>query len=201
MTSQDHPPAPVPGIAPAEFLRALTTRTAVRAYTDTSITLETVNALLEGMQAAPSAGNTQAWSFIVIREPRNIRRLRAFAPGVIGHPALVVLACSDDSRGPEYPSEKQVRTLCVAMAVQNLLLTAHAHGLGACPVHSFAPEPLRLLFDLPPYLQPVLLVPIGIPAHQRSPSSRRASDEVISYETHGQREPVSHGAPRGATTT
>jgi albonoursin synthase len=80
-------------------------------------------------------------------------------------------------------------SLCVAMAVENLLLTAHAHGLGACPVHSFRAEPLRFLFGLPSSIKPVLVVPIGYPAYKRRPSQRRDCKEIISYEKYGRRSP------------
>ncbi|MFC8919592.1 nitroreductase family protein [Streptomyces sp. NPDC057116] len=192
MTVEVSPPSLELEIRPTQFLRILTTRSVMRAYTEAPIAPDVVNALLQGLQAAPSAGNDQAWSFIVVQNPRSIQHLRSFAPGVLGVPPLVILACSDDSRGTDNTEEKQVKDLCVAMAVQNLLLTAHAHGLGACPVHSFRAEPLRLLFDLPPFVRPVLLVPIGHPARERHPSQRRAHQEVISYETHGQRTPVTH---------
>ncbi|MGV9882166.1 nitroreductase family protein [Streptomyces sp. NPDC003006] len=162
----------------------------MRAYTDTPIAPEVVEALLQGMESAPSAANSQAWSFLVIRDPQNIRRLRSFAPGVFGVPSMVVVACTDGDRGLDDPADREARALCVAMAVQNLLLTAHAHGLGACPVHSFRVEPLRFLFDMPSSIRPVLVIPIGYPAYERRASRRRSRREFVSYEKYGQRTPV-----------
>ncbi|MFB1046846.1 nitroreductase family protein [Streptomyces chrestomyceticus] len=172
---------PVPGLTSGQFLRVLTTRSATRLYTDAPVTTGVREALVEGMLAAPSAGNAQAWAFLILDRPRAVRRVRSFAPGVLGVPAMMVVACADHTRGPDDPREQEVRRLCVAMAVQNLLLTAHAYGLGACPVHSFRPAPLRHLLDLPSRLEPVLLVPIGYPAYERRPSLRRGQEEVISY--------------------
>ncbi|MET9297238.1 nitroreductase family protein [Streptomyces sp. NPDC003077] len=191
MTDEPSPDSPVPGIAPEQFLRMITTRSVMRTYSERPIAPQVVDALLQGMESAPNAANTQAWSFVVVQDPRNIRRLRSFAPGVFGVPALVVMACTDNSRGLEEEADKAARSMCVAMAVENLLLTAHAHGLGGCPVHSFRPEALRLLFDLPSSIEPVLLAPIGYPASEPRPSRRRARKEFISYETYGQHTPVS----------
>ncbi|WP_447034706.1 nitroreductase family protein [Streptomyces sp. DSM 118878] len=183
------PASPVPEISPTHFLRVLTSRSVMRSYTDAVIGPEIIDALLQGMVSAPNAANAQAWSFIVIQDKSNIRRLRSFAPGVFGIPSAVVMACIDDNDSLGNSADRRAMSLCVAMAVQNLLLTAHAHGLGACPVHSFRAEPLRFLFGLPSSIKPVLLVPIGYPAYKHRPSQRRDPQEIISYERYGRRNP------------
>ena len=72
--------------------------------------------------------------------------------------------------------------LCVAMAVQNLLLAAHALGLGGCPSASFRKQPIRRVLGLPDRLEPLLLVPIGHPARPTEAAPRRNRNEVISHE-------------------
>ncbi|WP_241777995.1 nitroreductase family protein [Streptomyces sp. CT34] len=68
------------------------------------------------------------------------------------------------------------------MAVQNLLLAAHALGLGGCPVASFRKESVSALLGLPQHLEPVLLVPVGHPARAPEPSCRRDTNEVICHD-------------------
>jgi albonoursin synthase len=174
------------GVSGAEVLRLLRGRAVVRRYTDEAISDDLVDELLDVMVAAPTAANKQAWAFLAVREPRTVRRIRAFAPGMIGLPPLVVVACFDRERAVRDGSVPwDAGMLCVAMAVENLLLAAHAVGLGACPVGSFRREAVRRLVSLPDRLDPLLMVAVGHPARAPEPTRRRPREEVIRYESWG----------------
>ncbi|MEF3119285.1 nitroreductase family protein [Streptomyces chrestomyceticus] len=166
------------------FLELLRSRAVVRRYTGEPVDDTLLDALLDVMPAAPTAANKQAWGFVAVQDPYTVRCLRAFAPGMIGLPPLVVTACFDRDRAAREDSgPTDIGLLCVAMAVQNLLLAAHASGLGGCPVSSFSRIAVRRLLALPPRLEPVLLVPVGHPADPVRPSARRHRDEVIRHGT------------------
>jgi nitroreductase len=66
-----------------------------------------------------------------------------------------------------------------AASVQNLLLVAHARGLGAVWVGSFDEERVRSLLDIPDAMRPVALVPVGWPAEKPSPRSRVPRDHEV----------------------
>ncbi|WP_050514429.1 nitroreductase family protein [Streptomyces rimosus] len=167
----------------AAFLRLLRSRAVVRRYTDEPVADALLAELLDVMPTAPTAANKQAWAFVAVRDPYAVRCLRAFAPGMIGLPPLVVAACFDRDRAVREDSGSQdTGLLCVAMAVQNLLLAAHASGLGGCPVSSFSRTAVHRLLALPHHLEPVLLVPVGHPAAPVRPSARRDRDEVIHHD-------------------
>lgn len=173
-----------------DALKVMRTRTVLRNYSPEPIDDAVVDELLDTMICAPTASNKQAWSFVAVRQPERIRLVRAFSPGIIGTPALIVVACVDRSRTDRLPghiSQKiyQTSKLCVAMAVENLLLSAHALGLGGCPVSSFHEGQIRALLGIPEHIEPLLVVPIGHPAHTPTPSDRRDAREVISHETWG----------------
>ena len=70
-----------------------------------------------------------------------------------------------------------------AMAVQNLLLAAHAAGLGACWMCAplFCPETVRAVLDLPADWQPQAIVTLGLPASAGKPYSRRPLSQVVRY--------------------
>ncbi|MDJ1135475.1 nitroreductase family protein [Streptomyces iconiensis] len=163
------------------------TRCAVREYTEDPVDDDTVESMLSALLSAPSGGNAQAWAFVLVRAPARIRQLRAFAPGVVGKPTVLLVACFDAQRDEAHAIGQHAGPLCVSMAVENFLLAAHAHGLGACPTSSFRGEQVRLLLELPPHLDPVLMVAAGHPSRPPQRSERRAKEEVISYEIHGLR--------------
>ncbi len=170
-----------------DTLKVMRTRSVLRNYSSEPIAGDVVDEMLESMISAPSASNKQAWSFVVVQNPANVRLLRAFSPGIIGSPALIVVACIDRSRTSRMPgniSQKiyQTSKLCVGMAVENLLLSAHALGLGGCPVSSFREAQVCELLGIPEHIEPLLVVPLGYPAQAPVPSDRRDKNEVISHE-------------------
>lgn len=71
----------------------------------------------------------------------------------------------------------------VAMAGQNLLLAAHALGLGGCWLCAplFCPEVVRQTLALPADWQPQGLVTLGYPAGVPT-KTRRPLPEVVRYE-------------------
>jgi albonoursin synthase len=165
----------------AQALRFLTTRTAVRSFADRPVEDALLDPLLDAAVAAPSASNKQPWAFVTVRRLRSLRLVHAFSPGIIERPPLIVAACFDRSRSVGGGAWDE-GMLCVAMAVENLLLAAHALGLGACPTASFRRGPARRFLGLPEHLEPLLLVSVGHPARPPEHALRRDRNEVISHE-------------------
>lgn len=103
---------------------------------------------------------------------RSYRRITA-AP-------LLVLICSSMEDMDSYPDERRqinewtVAVQSTAMAGQNLLLAAHALGLGACWMCAplFCPEVVQEVLELPVNWEPQGLVTIGYPAEKKVKSRR-----------------------------
>jgi nitroreductase len=66
-------------------------------------------------------------------------------------------------------------------AVENLLLAARAHGLGACLTtwHLLAEEEFKRIVDIPADVKTFAVIPIGWPLGHFGPVRRRPVDEVI----------------------
>lgn len=73
--------------------------------------------------------------------------------------------------------------LSAAMAVQNLLLAAHAMGLGACVMTAplLAGDVWATLGDLPAGFEPTCVLAVGHPAHQPEPPRRKGLPHVVEY--------------------
>jgi coenzyme F420-0:L-glutamate ligase/coenzyme F420-1:gamma-L-glutamate ligase len=107
---------------------------------------------------------------------------------IIEAPAAVLL-CLDSTQGDQFPDEARQRAemlmgvQSVAMAGQNLLLAAHAQGLGGVWVCAplFAPQAVRRVLDLPGEWQPQGLVLVGYPAQIPPPRLRRTVIEITRY--------------------
>lgn len=110
-----------------------------------------------------------------------------------GSPALIVVALSmaDMDSYPDRRRQENEWLMAVqstAMAGQNILLSAHALGLGACWMCAplFCPEVVRDVLDLEPDWQPQGLISVGYPAESKS-SSRLPLDEVVVFREPGSR--------------
>jgi nitroreductase len=73
----------------------------------------------------------------------------------------------------------------IGLATQNLLLSAHALGLGGCAIASFHRSSVKSFLDLPEGIEPVLLVALGYPAQLPSSPGRRDLKEVYFFERWG----------------
>ena len=78
-------------------------------------------------------------------------------------------------------AERQMAVQGTAMAMQNLLLAAHAAGLGAgimcAPL--FCPDAVRAALALPAPWEPQALITMGFPADAGKPFRRRLLDELV----------------------
>ena len=169
-----------------ELLQALSGRRSVRHFTAEAISDEQLDALVEAAGSAPSGGNTQPWALAVVREPGNVKRMRAAAPGISGIPTAFIVIClarvqSYQEQGRGY----ETALLSLGAAMQNLLLSAHEQGLGACAIGSFHVPSVRSILLLPEHLQPKLLVALGYPARQPESPGRRSLREIRFFEQVG----------------
>jgi nitroreductase len=112
-----------------ETLTAIQTRRSIRKYQDRPVPDALVEKLLAAAMSAPSARNGQPWHFVVIDDRSILAEIARLCPNakMAEHAPLAILVAGDlDLEGsPGY------WVVDCAAAVQNLLLAAHALGLGA----------------------------------------------------------------------
>jgi len=105
-----------------------------------------------------------------------------------GSPVLVLVCMSmvDMDRYADEKRSRAERLMAIqgtAMATQNLLLAAHAAGLGACSMCAplFCPQTVSATLALPADWEPQALVTLGYPADRGKPFRRRALAEMVRY--------------------
>ena len=160
------------------------TRKSVRYFTGDTITQAQIETLLRCAMAAPSAMNKQPWAFIVVTDPAQLQRIGCEMPNTRcrNHPACAFVPCGDLSKALESRPDFWVND--VSAATENLLLAAHAMGLGAVwtGIH---PDPdrvvqLQAILQLPEHIVPLCAVPVGVPAE--SPAVKeKFNEENIHY--------------------
>ena len=161
-----------------DAIEAIMTRRSVRQFTGEMVTDEQLDIMLRAAMNAPSAGNERPWRFVVVRDAAALERLsRAtlFAKPLSGAGAGIAVCA--DRLGLKYPGFWPIDT---SAATENLLLAAHAIGLGGVwiGVHPIGPFKalVRRALDLPRHVVPVSLVALGHPASVPPPIDRYNPD-------------------------
>jgi F420 biosynthesis protein FbiB-like protein len=109
------------------------------------------------------------------------------------HAPVLIVACLTMKDMIKYANEsrqKSERDLAVqslGAAVQNLLLAAHAKGLGACwfcaPI--FCKEKIRKLLKIPDVVEPQALITLGYPAEKPFAPSRKPLESLLYVDCWG----------------
>ena len=143
------------------------TRASVRTYTAELVDSADVITLLKAGMAAPTAMNRQPWVFVVITDAARRAAMAAELPycKMAATAPLLIAVCGDKAKFIEDAPEYWVQD-CSA-ATENILLAAHAIGLGAVwtgvyPVQDRV-EMVTKALGLPEGIIPLNIICIGHP--------------------------------------
>jgi nitroreductase len=185
-----------------DAMHAIFHRRAVRDYLPKAVPKEMVMELIRAAIQAPSAANLQPWVFIVIRGRRRLEvfsdrakeYLLATLPqtlelhqqcdnlanpqsNVFHHAGTLIVICARPARFNYVPSED------CCLAGQNLMLAAHAMGLGTCPVGFVRPwlnlPEIKEELRMPYHCSVVLPIVVGWPVDPESRAMPRIEAEIV----------------------
>lgn len=152
-----------------EAIENILTRTSVREFNDQAIESDKLETIIKAAFGAPSAVNRQPWHFVIVDQPD----LRAdLAKGLtycemVAQSPVAIMVCGNKDKF--FQGEDDLYWISdTSAACQNILLAAHALGLGAV-WSAIYPEKERIdavrrIMNLPDNLIPLSLIPIGYPA-------------------------------------
>jgi len=120
-------------------------------------------------------------------DPDDVARDVARSYARITEAPLVILVCLDTCDMDQYPDERRrtaERVMAIqstAMAMQNILLAAHAEGLGACVMCAplFCGPTVVAALQLPGGWEPQSMVTLGPPANAGKDRPRLPLDNVV----------------------
>lgn len=197
-----------------ELLARIVAQRACRRFDpDGEVSDADVKQMLDAAVHAPSAENTQPWSFVVVRDAQS-RKLLAewwtetwnagggdfvkqnlddkalvadleygFTKGGFAAAPVIVVVCVDTERVAEIYAPSSIYP-----AVQNLLLAANDLGYGSClttGLTTFGIDRVRELLELPANLNPMAAVYLGQPVKKLSPPRRHPATSVTYRERFG----------------
>ena len=165
-------------------------RRSIRSYQDKPVEREKIEKILDAGRLAPSAKNVEPWHFIAVTDAAKRKALSAGTwAKFLSQSPLVIVACGDKKASPYWYA------IDVALAVENMVLTAVSEGLGTCCVGSFSEKDVKALLKVPENFEVLVMLAVGYPGDKVDLSSkllnlvrtRKTLSDVASEEEYGKR--------------
>lgn len=164
-------------------LNNIATRTSIRKYTDEKVTESQIEKMLRAGMAAPTARNAQPWHFVVVSDRATLDTLSTASAhtGMLKNAPLAIVVCGNTEKALEGDG-RDFWIQDASAATENILLAAHALGLGAVwtglyPVTERS-NAVSDKLNLPGKLIPMSMVVIGHPAESPAPKDKYKEDNV-----------------------
>ena len=158
------------------------TRRSIRKYKDARLDDALLKKLIRAGCYAPSAMKKLPWRFVIIDDRKILDGLTEIHPGSQmlkgAHQAVLVCGDSDAAHTWEY------MMLDLSACTQNILLAAHAEGIGGCWIGIYHREErmdyLRKACSLPENIIPFALISLGYPDEKKE-APERFDESLIHY--------------------
>lgn len=171
------------------MINNMMTRTSIRAYQDKAVESDKIETLLRAGMAAPTAMNKQPWHFIVVTDKNTLKAIAEATPnaGMAAQAPLAIVVCGDMSKAAQ-DANKDFWIQDVSAVSENILLAAHALGLGAVWTGTWPRmercAKIQKLLKTPDHIVPFSTMVIGYPAENPTPKDKFKT-ENISYNVYG----------------
>lgn len=154
-------------------------RRSIRRFKPEAIPAEHLTTILEAGRQAPSAANRQPWRFVLVEEPERKNALARACNGQMwmADAAYILVACGLPGVSAKW------YYVDVAIALQNMVLAAHALGYGTCWIGAFDPEKVRGVCDIPENVTVVACSPLGVPDSHPPARARKDWEQIFARDT------------------
>jgi len=170
-----------------DVFETIKTRRSIRRYEEKPVREKSLLKVLEAARLAPSADNCQPWSFIVVTDLGVKKGLvsaykERWKDWLISAPVIIV-ACAFPEKAYVRDDGEEYWMVDVAIAMQDLVLTAWGEGLGTCWIGNFNEEKVKRVLEIPPNVRVVAMTPLGYPAEDKGAvTNRKPLEEIVHYD-------------------
>ena len=174
-------------------LDVIMTRTSIRSFTGDPVSKDQLETILKAGMAAPTAMNGQPGRFVVVTDKDKMASVFGAGPRseMFATAGAVIVVCGQaTSMGrpfgqPDAPEQEMPNMFwyedCSA-AAENILLAAHALGLGAVWTAGYPAEertaPIAAALGLPGNVKILCVIPVGVPAENPEPKDKWKPENI-----------------------
>lgn len=180
-----------------EAIECIKTRRSIRKFLDKPVEWDKIVDIIYCGILAPNAGNLQNWKFVYLTDPD---KKKAVADAClkqywIADAPVILVIYSNPEKSRQYYGVRGERLYAIqncAAAAENILLAAHALGLGACWVGAFDEEMLKEATEAsvkqrPHEPRPQVVIPIGYADEEPPFPGRLIQEQCVHVEGYDNR--------------
>ncbi|MEM2121194.1 MAG: nitroreductase family protein [Candidatus Woesearchaeota archaeon] len=167
------------------LFEAINKRRSIRDYSEEPVEWDKVVKILESAIRAPSSGNVQNWRFVIVTD-KSLREKLAEASLQqywMAKAPIHIVVCSENFMIKKLYGERGEKLYSIqncAAAIQNMLLTATALGLGSCWVGAFEDDAVARILGISGDVQIQAIITIGY-THEKPPEPMHFTLEDVCY--------------------
>ncbi len=181
-TSKPSKPSTKPSIM--NVLDCIKTRKSVRFFSSKKVEWEKIVTMIEAGIQAPSAGNLQPWYFVILEtnKEKNFLYKACMEQSWIKECSHIIAVIADVKK-TEYYYPGNGRDYAIescSACVENMLLAAHALGLGTVWIGAFDKELVHNYLEIPKGLEVMAFICVGYPSQAAIAEQKRARIEPAS---------------------
>jgi len=176
------------------FLDLVNKRYSVRNYKDTPVPQAKIGRCIEAVRLAPSACNSQPYTFIIVHDPDLKNKLaKAAFEGLVNFnhfaykaPVLVLIVSERQKIFAKIGGllkRKNFSLMDTGIAAEHFCLQAAEEGLGTCMLGWFNEKRVKKLLSISILKRVELMISVGYSADEETPhKERKGTDEIVSYK-------------------
>jgi len=152
-----------------ELMQAVLKRRAIRAYKPDAVPSQAIENMRTALHAAPTGQNLQAFHFYFVTDAekrKEIAQKACHQPFIEDAPLLIVAA---SQKGEGYNT---------GIAMENVLLSATADGLGSCFIGWFEREPVHKILNIPGTMEISIMAAAGYANETPAPKDKKTIEEI-----------------------
>ncbi len=175
------------------FLELVKKRQSIRKYLPKTVSRETIDKCIEAARLAPSACNSQPWTFIIVDNPDKTSELaNAAFSGIYSMctfvkkaPVIIVVITEQSSyaaRVGSFLKNIQYSLIDIGIACEHFVLQAAEEGVGTCMIGWFSEKKVKKFLKLPKSAKIDMLISMGYPDDEEMrEKNRKPIEEVREY--------------------
>jgi nitroreductase len=180
-----------------KFLDLISNRQSVRKYSNQLIEDKKLARCLDAARLAPSASNSQPWTFVAVTDKDlkekvaaetydkvlNFNRFVSEAPVIL---VFVVEKPKIITRAGAYLKNKEYPLIDIGIAAEHFCLQATEEGLGTCMIGWFNEQKIKVLLNIPEKKTIGLLISVGyaVEGYRLRQKSRKSFDQIVKFNSY-----------------
>ena len=177
-----------------KFQDLIMERQSVRKYLDKTVEEEKLKLCLEAARLAPSASNSQPWTFVVVNDPELLKQLAPLTSGLLNSfnlfvdqaPVVIAMVMEKPKLLTELGGrlkKKEFPLMDIGIAAEHFCLQATELGLGTCMLGWFDEARIKKLLQIPKNKNLALLITLGYPPedYRQRQKIRKSFEEVVRF--------------------